>query len=101
MPYERYLESIRGEHFRLDDESSHAKVLFWIFCTPEIRGDASARILEVGCGSEKVLCAAHECGFANIEGGEISDEQITFGRFARGLPLEKCDALEKNDRAAW
>jgi 2-polyprenyl-3-methyl-5-hydroxy-6-metoxy-1,4-benzoquinol methylase len=95
MLYERYLESIRGDRFRLDDELAYAKILFQTFYAPPIPGDTSARILEVGCGFGKVLWAARECGFTNIEGVDISDDQIAFGRSTLGLPLEKCDALER------
>ena len=95
MLYEKYFESIRGDRFRLDEELDYAKILFKTFYAPEILGDASARILEVGCGFGKVLCAARECGFTNIEGVDISDDQIAFGRSALGLPLEKCDAVAK------
>ncbi len=95
MLYERYFESVRGDRFRLDDELDYAKILFQTFYKPEILGDPSARIMEVGCGFGKVLWAARECGFTNIEGVDISDDQIAFGRSTLSLPLEKCDAVAK------
>lgn len=95
MLYERYFESIRGDRFSLDDELAYSKIIFQTFYAPAIQGKTSARILEVGCGFGKMVCAARACGFTNIEGVDISDDQIAFGRSALGLPLEKCDAVAK------
>jgi SAM-dependent methyltransferase len=95
MLYDRYFESTSGEGFQLQGELRHAKRVFRAFYAPLIPAGTAARILDVGCGFGKMLWAARECGFTAIEGVDISDDQVAFGRSALGLTLCKGDAVEK------
>lgn len=95
MLYDRYLESTRGDDFRVEDELNRAKLLFRAFYAPRIPAGSAARILDIGCGFGKVLWAARDCGFPNIEGVDLSQDQIEFGRSLLGLPLQKGDAAER------
>jgi 2-polyprenyl-3-methyl-5-hydroxy-6-metoxy-1,4-benzoquinol methylase len=95
MVYDRYFESISGERFDVDDELHRAKLLFGTIYGPLIGPRRGGRILDIGCGFGKVLWAAREWGCTNVEGVDISEDQVKYGRHTLGLPLEKGDAVEK------
>ena len=95
MLYDNYFHSISGGDFNLQRELRYAKRIFERYYQPYITGGSSARILEVGCGFGKILWAATQCGFSNIEGVDISEDQIAYARNELGLKAERGDAIER------
>jgi 2-polyprenyl-3-methyl-5-hydroxy-6-metoxy-1,4-benzoquinol methylase len=52
---------------------------------PRLPKDKDARILEVGCGYGRFVKRLEQLGYTNVEGVDISKDQVTFARTKLGL----------------
>jgi 2-polyprenyl-3-methyl-5-hydroxy-6-metoxy-1,4-benzoquinol methylase len=79
----------------------HGRILRQLLL-PYLPADREARILDVACGIGHAVEALREAGYRNVQGVDISEEQVAVAR-SRGLPVERGDLfawLEKSE-AAW
>lgn len=95
MLYDNYFHSISDGEFDLQSELQYAEHVFKHYYQPHIKRDSSAKIFEVGCGFGKILSAAKSVGYSNVEGVDISQDQVAFAKERLGLKVEKFDAIER------
>jgi cyclopropane fatty-acyl-phospholipid synthase-like methyltransferase len=93
--YERYVSTLKCDLLTHDQThlQYHAR-----WCThnylPAIRHiDRNEPVLEVGCGPGYLLQYLTDQGFANVEGIDVSQEQIELAR-KRGLRAQRADVFE-------
>jgi 2-polyprenyl-3-methyl-5-hydroxy-6-metoxy-1,4-benzoquinol methylase len=89
--YRRYVSTFKAD-LKLGAEPSTA---WWDHkYLPLLHGlDASAAIVEIGCGGGELLAYLGRRGFSHAVGIDISAEQVTLAR-ARGVQAELADAFE-------
>jgi 2-polyprenyl-3-methyl-5-hydroxy-6-metoxy-1,4-benzoquinol methylase len=62
---------------------------------PHLPQRRDVRLVDVGCGYGRYLYALRRCGYTNVCGIDISDEQIRYAREVMGIAeVEKADALD-------
>jgi SAM-dependent methyltransferase len=90
--YQRYASTFKNE-------TAAASVEWWDHkYLPLLRGlDHTAPILELGCGSGKLLAYLQSRGFTGARGVDISAEQVELAR-QRGVNAEQGDLLDALDQ---
>ncbi len=79
----------------------HARILRQLL-VPHLPADRNARILDIACGMGNSVHALREAGYQNVQGVDISAEQVAIAQ-ARGLPVEQGDLFTRleGQKDAW
>ena len=93
--YDRYVSTFKMLQLEEDEDVYEARILGFRhrFLPFFFNLDRGARILDLGCGPGYMLKLLQTEGFTNLNGIDISEEQIAIAR-RRGLNVEKADAIE-------
>jgi 2-polyprenyl-3-methyl-5-hydroxy-6-metoxy-1,4-benzoquinol methylase len=79
--YSRYVSLKNGSRKEINDEDvSKWRGAYRRYLRGWLPSDKKAAIVDVACGEGKLLCFFRENGFSNIEGVDISPEQIEIAR---------------------
>lgn len=84
------------DYYEIPDESfrqKRYKHYFVNYIKPFFPSDKAAKILDLGCGYGLFLNACKICGYENIEGVEMIEKFVDFGRDSLGLKKIKCGDL--------
>lgn len=97
--YARYLTAFKGDPRAFVDVPR-----FWSWCDSKIKSwltdlPRSARVLELGCGPGYLLGYLKQLGFTNVEGIDLSEEQIAIAR-ELGHQADVADVFEYLERRA-
>jgi 2-polyprenyl-3-methyl-5-hydroxy-6-metoxy-1,4-benzoquinol methylase len=65
--------------------TSNYQCHFKFHISPHLPTDRYARILDLGCGYGRNIMALRDCGYLNIVGIDISEEQVVYAKSKMGL----------------
>lgn len=91
--YERYVSSFKDR-----GNSDQHLASYWLWCDHKIwpllkELPHESRVLDLGCGSGSFVEYLNRKGFTQVEGFDISAEQIAIGQ-ARGLNIQQADVWD-------
>lgn len=93
--YERYVSSFKGKDMQFDSgaQKSHLKWCEYKY-RPLLEGlPTESKILELGCGPGNMLRFLTRCGYTQVKGIDLSEEQIEIAR-RYGNDAEVADVFE-------
>src|SRR5688500_14420278 len=88
---DRLYDSYRSTHVEREPQGRGAPALRRNIMA-RLPADPRARILDLGCGDGELLLLLRERGYRDVEGIDVSVEQVERAR-ARGLDVVRADAL--------